>query len=118
MIRKKIAHVCIALTALMSVFSFQAKAQTTSDKNNPLILNLTTSYTTKVVQVSLDANDGDTGSLQITNADGVVVQQLELVELIKSPYYFTINVSDFKEGDYTFQLKGKTKTYTSTLHIK
>lgn len=118
MITKKITHLCIALTAMMSTLCVHMNAQTASNQANPLILNLTISYNTKVVQVSVDAADGENGSFQITNAEGVVVQQMDVVELVKSPYYFTINVSDFKEGDYTFQIKGKTKTYTSTLHIK
>lgn len=86
--------------------------------NDLLKLNLTTSYNVKVVQVSFDGNDGEKGLLQIKEtALTIVVLEIE-EELIKSPNYFTINVSEFPLGDYTFIIKTQKNTYASTITIK
>lgn len=113
---QRLASVLFILFISANAHALNHKLPGSNDQE--LKLNLTVSYTIKVVQVSLDATDGDTGSFQITDKNGTVVKQMEIVELIKSPNYFTIDVNDFPEGDYTFQLIGKTKTFTSSLHIK
>src|SRR6218665_1097875 len=105
------------LTALL--FSAQVNAQpavATGDKE--IALNLTTVYSVKVVQVSFNGNDGDNAAFDVVNAEGFVVKHMDTVELIKSPSYFTVDVSDLKKGNYTLFIKTAKKTYTSTISIK
>ena len=70
------------------------------------------------MQVSFNGDDSDTGSFTIKNAEGVIVKQIDTVELVKAPYYFTVDVSGFSAGDYTFSVKTTKQTYTSSISIK
>jgi len=103
--------------SLASVFRNTSSPFSDTD-NNLLKLNLATSYGVKVVQVSFDGNDGDKGFFQVKNKDGVVIRQIDEVELIKSPSYFSVDVSDYASGDYTFTIKTANNTYSSTITIK
>lgn len=109
----------IAFTAILLSLSLNAAvAGTPATDSGELKLNQTIAYSTPVVQVSFNGNDGETGFFQVLDASGVVIRQIETVELIKSPSYFTIDISEFHEGTYTFLIKTKTKTYTSNITIK
>lgn len=107
----------VAFTALFLSLSLQA-ATTTITNDPELRLEYTMNYSTPVVRMSFDGNDGDKGFLQVLNKDGVVMRQVEEVELINSPYYFTLDVSELPAGTYTFSLKTASKTYTSAVTIK
>ncbi len=109
----------VAFTAILLSLSLNAAvAGTPTTDSGELKLNQTIAYSTPVVQVSFNGNDGETGFFQVLDASGVVIRQIETVELIKAPSYFTIDISEFHEGTYTFLIKTHTKTYTSTLTIK
>jgi len=117
--RKKITlQLASAVMILLFSVSLQAANKSFGTPDNAEIkLNATLAYGTKVVQVSFNGNDGDTGFFQILNKDGVVMRQMDQVELIKSPSYFTIDASELPAGDYTFLIKTAAKTYTSTIAI-
>lgn len=85
---------------------------------NELKLNYTIAYNLEVVQISFDGKENNEGSLQIRDKNNRIILFTESVELIPSPNYFTVDVSEFEEGSYTFEIKTKTSLYTSTIYIK
>jgi hypothetical protein len=94
-------------------------SQASYQLNDPsLLLKLTDSYDQKVVQVSFDGVDASTGQLEITNSAGRVMLLMETFEIVKTPHYATINVSEFPGGDYTFTLKTKIRSYSTTITVQ
>ncbi len=96
----------------------QASANTKPDNDKVLILKIADNYGTKVVQVSFDGVENPIGQLEVTNQLGKVVMLVEVFEIVNSPNYATINVSDFTSGEYTFTLKGKFGAYSTKITIQ
>jgi hypothetical protein len=112
-------------TVLLFAFSFffllaaTSFSQTATKANDPsLLLKIADNHGQKVVQVSFDGVDAPTGQLEITNAAGRVMLLMEIFEIVKNPYYATINVSEFSSGDYIFTLKTKIRSYSSTITVQ
>lgn len=106
-----------AFTALF--LSLSLRAATTTITNDPeLKAVFTMNYEEPVVRVSFDGNDGANAFFRMISKEGVVMVQIDQVELIKSPNYFTVNVTEIPAGTYTVWLKTAAKEYTSTVTIK
>lgn len=119
--KKKLAlQLLFCFIAILLSHSINASDKYSFPTNGDEIkLNVTTAYSTKVVQISFDGNDGEKGLFQIFDSEGTIVFQMEEAELIKSPSYFTIEVADFKSknGNYKFVITTKNKTYSTVINL-
>jgi hypothetical protein len=111
------------LLFLLSFFFLNGTAalaqEANKTKNDPeLILKQADNYGEKVVQISFDGVDASIGQLEITDNTNRVLKLIPEFEIVKTPYYSAINVAEFKSGEYTFTLKTKIHSYSTTITIQ
>ncbi|MEI6021639.1 MAG: hypothetical protein WCR21_10965 [Bacteroidota bacterium] len=70
----------------------------------------------KLLRVSFNANEGSEGSLKMVDARGKEVLRANF-ELIKFPYYATVDVTNLAAGTYTVKLKTQEAVHTNELNI-
>ncbi len=71
----------------------------------------------KLLRVSFNGNEGNDGTLTVFNAQNVQVIESNF-ELIKSPFYATVDVSNLQAGTYTIKLVTAEREHTSTITIQ
>ena len=69
------------------------------------------------VQISYDGDEGQKGKLRIYNSQQQLINEFE-IELMKSPGYYSLNLSEFAVDNYTIELITEKGIHTSHLIIK
>ena len=72
-------------------------------------------YGARVLRVSFNGNEGTDGALQIKQNTTVV--KTAQFELIKQPYYATVDISNLAAGTYQVILTTATGTHSSSILI-
>jgi hypothetical protein len=85
--------------------------------DNPLVLNLESVDSRKLLRVSFNGNEGIDGELKIYDDQNTLVSTSNF-ELIKSPFYATVDVTSLKSGSYSVILYTKSGSHNTTLQIK
>lgn len=70
----------------------------------------------KLLRVSFNGNEGTDGTLFIYDANNNVVSESNF-ELIKSPFYATVDLTSIAAGNYSLKLVTATGTHTGTLTL-
>jgi hypothetical protein len=81
-----------------------------------LVLNIETHYGAKVLCVSFNGNEGVDGTLQIKQ--GATVFKTAHFELIKQPYYASVDISNLAIGTYEVTLTTASRIHTSAIIIQ
>ncbi len=77
----------------------QSGAQIVLPKDSDIVLNLEHMFNKKLLQVSLNVQEEGDGRLKIFNLDGKALISAN-IELIKYPYYATVDVTSLTSGTY------------------
>ena len=85
--------------------------------NNPFTYYLEILDGQKLLRVSFNANEGNDGTLKVYNAQNTLVTESNF-ELIKSPFYATVDLTALSSGTYTLKLTTAQGEYVSTLTIQ
>jgi hypothetical protein len=88
-----------------------------SAAENPLELLFVKEQSVKSIRISFNGNEGMEGTIRLYNSQNVQVLEYP-IELIKSPNYATIIVSELPGGNYKAELKTRRSTYTSQIEVK
>lgn len=86
-------------------------------EDNLLLLHLDIVDSGKLLRVSFNGNEGADGELKIYDEKKELVS-LSNFELIKTPFYATVDVTSLPSGSYSVVLSTKLGSHTSTLQIK
>lgn len=118
--------VIVILFNAIGVFGGYLKAAIPVDYSSPvdsvdtasqLKLNLIIIDSRGLVRVSFQGDEGNNGTLKFLNSSNRVVYEVG-IELIKLPYYTTIDVTDFYRGSYSVVLTTEKTIHTTSLIIK
>jgi len=71
----------------------------------------------KLLRVSFNGNEGNEGTLKIYDSNNILVIESNF-ELIKSPYFASVDVTNLSEGNYSLILTTATTSHTSQLVIQ
>lgn len=71
----------------------------------------------KLLRISFNGNEGTDGELKIYNIQNKLVSTSNF-ELIKSPYYATVDITSLESGSYSVVLITNKGSHNSTLQIK
>ena len=105
---------------LISVFTQkQMKAIKNSllPKDDLLVLNIESVDSRKLLRISFNGNEGTDGELKIYNDKNILVTTSNF-ELIKSPFYATVDVTSLPLGSYSVVLTTKSGNHNSSLQLK
>lgn len=80
-----------------------------------LVLNIEMHYGARVLRVSFNGNEGTDGTLQIKQNNTVV--KTASFELIKQPFYASVDISNLAIGTYQVVLTTATGTHSSSILI-
>ena len=69
------------------------------------------------MRVSFNGNEGNEGTLKIYNSQNALVLESNF-ELIKSPFYASVDVTNLQAGDYSLVLSTAVDNHTSQLIIQ
>jgi hypothetical protein len=86
-----------------------------STNDTLLVLNIEMQYGARVLLVSFNGNEGTDGTLQIKQNTTVV--KTASFELIKQPFYASVDISNLAVGTYQVILTTTTGTHTSSILI-
>ena len=86
-----------------------------STNDTLLVLNIEMQYGARVLLVSFNGNEGTDGTLQIKQNTTVV--KTASFELIKQPFYASVDISNLTVGTYQVILTTATGTHTSSILI-
>ena len=86
-------------------------------KDELLVLNLDFVDSKKLLRVSFNGNEGTDGELKIYDEKNVLVTSSNF-ELIKSPFYATVDVTALSTGTYLVVLVTNSGSHKSNLQIK
>ncbi len=105
---------------LISVFT-QEQTKTITNSLLPmdelLVLNLESVDSRKLLRISFNGNEGTDGELKIYDDKNTLVTTSNF-ELIKSPYYATVDVTSLPNGNYSVVLTTKSGNHNSSLQLK
>ena len=116
----------ILLLAFIIFISKYSSAQSVKVvTNNPAVVTDDTQLKLKLnkedwkinVQVSFNGNEGNKGKLKVYNSSKELVTEFD-IELKKSPEYYSVNLDEFANDTYTFELTTGSGVHTSYLIIK
>lgn len=71
----------------------------------------------KLLRVSFNGNEGNEGTLKIYNSQNVLVLESNF-ELIKSPFFASVDLTNLQAGDYSLVLSTAVDNHTSQLVIQ
>jgi hypothetical protein len=71
----------------------------------------------KLLRVSFNGNEGNEGTLKIYNSQNALVLESNF-ELIKSPFFASVDVTNLQAGDYSLVLSTAVDNHTSQLIIQ
>ena len=116
---------CALFTSLFSnqllAFSANLNTEQTIILNNPtpndslLVLAVEMQDGLRILRVSFNGNEGNDGTLQIKHNSTTV--KMAHFELIKQPYYASVDITSLNPGTYQVILTSATGTHLSTLII-
>ena len=86
-------------------------------KDPLLVLNIAQVDSKKLLRVSFNGNEGVDAEIKIFDDKNTLISSFNL-ELIKSPYYATVDVTNLQPGKYSVILNTKMGLHNSTIHIK
>ena len=86
-----------------------------STNDTLLVLNIEMQYGARVLKVSFNGNEGTDGTLQI-KLNSTVVKAASF-ELIKQPFYASVDISNLAAGTYQVLLTTATGTHSSSILI-
>jgi hypothetical protein len=86
-----------------------------STNDTLLVLNIEMQYGARVLKVSFNGNEGTDGTLQIKLNNTVV--KAASFELIKQPFYASVDISNLAAGTYQVILTTATGTHSSSILI-
>ncbi len=86
-----------------------------STNDTLLVLNIEMQYGARVLKVSFNGNEGTDGTLQI-KLNSTVVKAASF-ELIKQPFYASVDISNLAAGTYQVILTTATGTHNSSILI-
>jgi hypothetical protein len=86
-----------------------------STNDTLLVLNIEMQYGARVLKVSFNGNEGTDGTLQIKLNNTVV--KAASFELIKQPFYASVDISNLALGTYQVVLTTATGTHSSFILI-
>jgi hypothetical protein len=86
-----------------------------STNDTLLVLNIEMQYGARVLKVSFNGNEGTDGTLQI-KLNSTVVKAASF-ELIKQPFYASVDISNLAAGTYQVILTTATGTHSSSILI-
>jgi len=86
-----------------------------STNDTLLVLNIEMHYGARVLRVSFNGNEGTDGTLQIKQNNAVV--KAASFELIKQPFYASVDISNLAAGTYQVTLTTATGTHSSSILI-
>ena len=91
------------------------KSQTS---NNSIKVNILKVEEKTIAQISVENSVELVGLLKIVNSEKLVVLQLDQIELIKSPFYFSLDISEIVKGIYSVQIISSKENYSETIQIQ
>jgi phenolic acid decarboxylase len=86
-----------------------------STNDTLLVLNIEMQYGARVLKVSFNGNEGTDGTLQIKLNNTVV--KAASFELIKQPFYASVDISNLAAGTYQVVLTTAIGTHSSSILI-
>jgi hypothetical protein len=86
----------------------------TVTKEQKLIFQLKKEGSQQILRISFNGNEGNNGTLKIFNTKGDLVKEAHF-ELIKTPYYASVDVTNLKPGIYSLILKTTAGEHTSSI---
>ena len=69
------------------------------------------------IHASFSGNEGNSGKLKVYNERKEFIHEFD-IELKKAPEYYNVNLNEFSNGTYIFELTTSAGTHTTTLTIK
>jgi hypothetical protein len=88
----------------------------TNDDNELVMVVVNENYK-KIIRISFNGNEGSNGTLRIYNASRDLVKKANF-ELIKSPFYASVDVTNLVAGTYTAELTTEKAVHSYSLIIK
>lgn len=85
--------------------------------DNLLVLNIESVDSRKLLRISFNGNEGTDGELKIYDVNNTLVNTSNF-ELIKSPYYATVDVTSLPLGSYSVVLTTKSGNHNSSIQLK
>ena len=82
-----------------------------------LVLLVVTDGNKRILRVSFNGNEGTDGTFKIYNASHKLVIESNF-ELIKSPYYASVDISALQPGKYIMELTTTTALHSTILSVK
>lgn len=82
-----------------------------------LVLNVEVQNSKKILRVSFNGNEGNDGELKIFNNSNQLVAQSNF-ELIKSPFYASVDISSLAAGNYVVKLTTNVAVHQSSLVLQ
>ena len=86
-------------------------------KDDLLVLNIESVDSRKLLRISFNGNEGTDGELKIYDDKNILVTTSNF-ELIKSPFYATVDVTTLPSGSYSVVLITKSGSHNSSLQLK
>lgn len=88
-----------------------------SHQESNLVLNVEVQNSKKVLRVSFNGSEGNEGELKIFNNSNELVAQSNF-ELIKSPFYASVDISSLAAGNYVVKLTTNVAVHQSSLVLQ
>lgn len=89
--------------------------------NNPIVGDLILEFlkieNSKIIRISFNGNEGMHGDLYLIDSNNKKVGEFNF-ELIKTPNYASIDVSDLSKGTYTAVLKTEKGSHNAIIQIQ
>ena len=86
-------------------------------KGNELILSIIPIESKKILRISFNGNEGTDGTLRIFSVSQKLVKEANF-ELIKCPYYASLDITEILPGTYQVELTTKKGIHACTLSVK
>jgi hypothetical protein len=84
---------------------------------NSLVLKIEIVDSKRLLRVSFNGSEGTDGELKLYNTSNEMVVESNL-ELIKSPFYATVDISSLPAGTYTAKLTTVNNVHTSSIIVQ
>jgi N-acetylneuraminic acid mutarotase len=95
---------------------FSLKKKETFVNDPLLVLKVEQVDSKKLLRISFNGNEGIEAEIKILDDKNTLISSFNL-ELIKSPYYATVDVTNLQSGNYSVILNTKMGLHNSKLHI-
>jgi len=87
------------------------------DENKNFILTIVTEGSKKILHISFNNNEGTDGTLKLYNESHMLIKESNF-ELIKYPYYASVDISEFLPGEYIAELTTREGVHISILKVE